>query len=93
MSKVGWALIGVLVVTQLAFALELLELASLVKRVQGIEEKTAMVKNQTALMALENERLKADYYRIMSTNPFTLTEEEARGIIKSGVRKSEGEER
>lgn len=93
MSKVGWALIGVLAVTQMAFALELLELASLVKRVQGIEEKTAMVKNQTALLALENERIRANYYRIMSTSPFTLTEEEARGIIKSGVRKSEEEER
>lgn len=86
MGKIVWAVLAVLAVMQLVFAFELMELSSLVRRVQDIEEKTAMVKNQTALMALENERLKADYYRIMSTNPFTLTEEEARGIIKSGVR-------
>ena len=86
MSKVGWALIGVLVVTQLAFALELLELSSLFKRIASIDEKTAIVKNEAAVKALETERIRAAYYRVLVTSPFKLTEEEARGIIRNGVK-------
>lgn len=86
MGKVGWALIGVLVVTQLAFALELMELSSLFKRIASIDEKTAIVKNEAAVKALETERIRATYYRVLVTSPFKLTEEEARGIIRSGVK-------
>lgn len=91
MSKIGWALVAVLVTVQLAFAMELLELASLVKRVQGIEIKTAMMKNEAAALALESERMRNNYYRIYSISPFVLTEEEARGIIQSGARNPPGE--
>lgn len=91
MSKIGWALVAVLATAQLAFAMELLELASLVKRVQGIEIKTAMMKNEAAALALESERIRREFYRVYSTSPFVLTEEEARGIIRSGARKPQGE--
>ena len=89
MGKVGWALVAVLAATQLAFAMELLELASLVKRTQGIEAKTAMMKNEAAALALESERIRNNFYRVYSTSPFVLTEEEARGIIRSGARRKQ----
>ena len=86
MNKVGWAIIGVLAACQLAFAIELMELSSLFRRIASIDEKTAVVKNETALKALETERIRATYYRVLVTSPFKLTEEEARGIIRSGVK-------
>lgn len=86
MGKVGWALIGVLAATQLAFAIELMELSSLFKRIASIDEKTAIVKNEAAVKALETERIRATYYRVLVTSPFKLTEEEARGIIRSGIK-------
>lgn len=86
MSKIGWVVVLTLVVMQMVFAFELMELSSLVRRVQDIEEKTAIVKNEAALKALETERIRNNYYRVLASNPFTLTEEEARGIIKSGAR-------
>lgn len=92
MTKVWWAIIAVLVAMQLIFALELMELSSVVKKIASIDEKTAIVKNEAALKQLESERIRATYYRVLAANPFTLNEEEARGIIRSGVRKSEGGE-
>lgn len=86
MKSVGWAIIGVLVVTQLAFAIELIELSSLFKRIASIDEKTAIVKNEAAVKALETERIRATYYRVLVTSPFKLTEEEAKGIIRRGVK-------
>lgn len=86
MSKIGWAIILTLVVMQLAFALELIELSSLMKRVASIDEKTAIIKNEAAVKSLETERIRATYYRVLATSPFKLTEEEARGIIRSGVK-------
>lgn len=86
MKSVGWTIIGVLVVTQLAFAIELIELSSLFKRIASIDEKTAIVKNEAAVKALETERIRATYYRVLVTSPFKLTEEEAKGIIRRGVK-------
>lgn len=86
MGKVGWAVIFVLVVMQLMFALELMELSSLFKRIASIDEKTAIIKNEAAVKALETERIRNTYYRVLVTSPFKLTEEEARGIIRSGVK-------
>ena len=91
MGKVGWALIGVLAASQLALSMEFLELAALVKRVQSVELKTAMMRNEAAALALESERMRHEFYRVYSTSPFVLTEEEARGIIRSGERKPQGE--
>lgn len=91
MNKIGWAAITILVIMQLAFAFELMELSSLMKRTASIDEKTAIVKNETAVKALETERIRNTYYRVLVTSPFKLTEEEARGIIRSGVRKEEQE--
>ncbi len=87
MSKIGWVVVLTLVVMQLAFAFELMELSSLMKRIASIDEKTAIVKNEVAVKALETERIRATYYRVLVTSPFKLTEEEARGIIRNGVRK------
>lgn len=95
MSKDGWvlkilmALIAVLVVTQLALAMEVLEAVSIIKRISGIDERTAMLKNEAAVMALESERIRNNFYRVYSTSPFVLTEEEARGIIRSGVKRED----
>lgn len=86
MSKVGWVIVLTLVVMQMIFALELMELSSVMKRIASIDEKTAIVKNELALKQLEAERIRANYYRVLSTSPFKLTEEEAMGIIRSGVK-------
>lgn len=86
MKQVGWAIIGVLAATQLAFAIELMELSSLFKRIASIDEKTAIIKNEAATKALETERIRETYYRVLVTSPFKLTEEEARGIIRSGIK-------
>lgn len=95
MSKDGWvlkilmALIAVLVVTQLALAMEVLEAVSIINQISGIDEKTAMLKNEAAVMALESERIRNNFYRVYSTSPFVLTEEEARGIIRRGVKRED----
>ena len=82
MSKIGWAVIAILVAMQLIFALELMELSSLMKKVASIDEKTAMIRNEAAVKELETERIRNVYYRALATGPFRLTEEEAKGIIK-----------
>lgn len=89
MSKVGWALVAVLAATQLVFAVELMELSSLMRRVQSIDEKTAMMKNEAAAKALETERIRNTYYRVVMNNgPFTLSEETMREIIQAGVKEA-----
>lgn len=65
MSKIGWAIIGVLIATQLAFAIELMELSSLMKRVASIDEKTAMMRNEAAAKDLESEKIRNAYYRAL----------------------------
>lgn len=89
MSKIGWVVVLTLVVMQLVFAIELMELSSLFKRVASIDEKTAIIKNEAAAKALETERIRETYYRVLVTSPFKLTEEEARGIIRSGVKEEQ----
>lgn len=89
MSKIGWVVVLTLVVMQLVFAIELMELSSLFKRIASIDEKTAIIKNEAAVKALETERIRENYYRVLVTSPFKLTEEEARGIIRSGVKEEQ----
>ena len=86
MSKIGWVVVLTLVVMQLVFAIELMELSSLFKRIASIDEKTAIIKNEAAAKALQTERIRENYYRVLVTSPFKLTEEEAKGIIRSGVK-------
>lgn len=86
MKGIGWVLIGVLVVCQLAFALELMELASIVKRIASIDIETAMVKNAAANKELENERIRNTYYRVLVNGPFVLKEETVDKIIREGVK-------
>lgn len=86
MNKVGWAIIGVLAATQLAFAIELMELSSLFRRIASIDEKTAMVKNATANKELENERIRNTYYRVLVNGPFVVNEETVDKIIREGVK-------
>lgn len=78
MKGIGWALLGLMAVLQICMALEIMELSSLFKRIASIDEKTAIVKNEAAVKALETERIRATYYRVLVTSPFKLTEEEAR---------------
>lgn len=87
MGKVVWAFIVVLAIVQMAIGFELLDLCSIIKRTASIDEQTAIIKQEAANKSLESERIRANYYRVLSTSPFKLTEEEAKGIIKSGVRK------
>lgn len=86
MNKIGWIVVLLLVIMQFIFALELIELASLMKRVASIDEETAMMKNEAAAKSLESERIRANYYRMLVTNPFNLTEEEVGEIIKNGIK-------
>lgn len=89
MSKIGWAVIGLLAAVQIATAIELMELSSLIKHVASIDEKTAIIKNEAAIKELESERIRNTYYRVLAAGPFKVTEEEAKGIIRSGVKKEE----
>ena len=89
MSKIGWVVVLTLVVMQLIFAIELMELSSLFKRIASIDEKTAIIKNEAAAKALETERIRENYYRVLVTSPFKLTEEEAKGIIRNGVKEEQ----
>ena len=84
-----WVAVAALAAVQIACALELAEMSSILKKVASIDEKTAALKNEAAVLELETERSRNNYYRILSTSPFKLTEEEARGIIRSGVRPQE----
>lgn len=86
MSKVGWILVGLLAALQVLTMAELLELSAAVKRTASIDEETALIRNEAALKELESERVRNTYYRVMATSPFKLTEEEARGIVRSGVK-------
>jgi len=86
MNKIGWIVVLLLVIMQFIFALELIELASLMKRTASIDEETAMMRNEAAAKSLESERIRANYYRTLTTNPFNLTEEEVGEIIKNGVK-------
>lgn len=65
MSRLWWALIIVLIVTQLAFAVELMELASFMRRIGSIDEKTAIMRNEAAAKDLESERIRNTYYRAL----------------------------
>lgn len=90
MGKVGWALIGVLVVTQLAFALELMELSSLFKRVASVDMQTAMLNNEAAANRLESEKQRRVYYEtLVNAGLFDrsfIDEDEARDIVRQGVK-------
>lgn len=86
MKGIGWVLVGLLAAAQIATAVELMELSSIVRQTASIDKETAMIRNETAVKALESERVRATYYRVLVTSPFKLTEEEARGIIRNGVK-------
>lgn len=90
MKGIGWALIGVLVVTQLAFAIELMELASIVKRVQSVDMQTAMLNNEAAANRLESEKQRRLYYEtLVNAGLFDrsfIDENEARDIVRQGVK-------
>lgn len=90
MKGIGWALIVVLVVTQLAFAIELMELASIVKRVQSVDMQTAMLNNEAAANRLESEKQRRLYYEtLVNAGLFDrsfIDENEARDIVRQGVK-------
>lgn len=90
MGKVVWALIGVLVVTQLAFALELMELSSLFKRIASVDMQTAMLNNEAAVNRLESEKQRRIYYEtLVNAGLFDKTfidENEVRDIVHQGVK-------
>ena len=90
MKGIGWALIGVLVVTQLAFAIELMELANIVKRVQSVDMQTAMLNNEVAANRLESEKQRRLYYEtLVNAGLFDrsfIDENEARDIVRQGVK-------
>lgn len=90
MKGIGWALIGVLVATQLAFAIELMELASIVKRVQSVDMATAMLNNEAAANRLESEKQRRVYYEtLVNAGLFDrsfIDEDEARDIVRQGAK-------
>ena len=90
MKGIGWALIGVLTITQLVFAIELMELASIVKRVQSVDMQTAMLNNEAAANRLESEKQRRIYYEtLVNAGLFDrsfIDENEARDIVRQGVK-------
>lgn len=90
MRGIGWAIIGVLVATQLAFAVELMELSSLFKRIASIDEKTAIMKNEAARHHLESEKQRHVYYEtLVNAGLFDrsfIDEDAAREIVRQGVK-------
>lgn len=96
MSKDGWvlkilmALIAVLVVTQLALAMEVLEAVSIIKQISGIDEKTAILNNEAAANRLESEKQRRVYYEtLVNAGLFDrsfIDEDEARDIVRQGAK-------
>lgn len=90
MKGIGWALIGVLTITQLVFAIELMELASIVKRVQSVDMQTAMLNNEAAANRLESEKQRRVYYEtLVNAGLFDrsfIDEDEARDIVRQGIK-------
>lgn len=90
MKGIGWALIGVLTITQLVFAIELMELASIVKRVQSVDMQTAMLNNEAAANRLESEKQRRIYYEtLVNAGLFDrsfIDEDEARDIVRQGIK-------
>lgn len=90
MSKIGWVVVLTLVVMQMIFALELMELSSLFKRVASIDEKTAMLNNEAASHRLESEKQRRIYYEtLVNIGIFDrsfIDEDEARDIVRQGIK-------
>lgn len=90
MSKIGWVVVLTLVVMQMVFAFELMELSSLMKRIASIDEKTAMLNNESAVNHLESEKQKRIYYEtLVNIGIFDrsfIDEDEARDIVRQGVK-------
>lgn len=90
MSKIGWVVVLTLVVMQMVFAFELMELSSLMKRIASIDEKTAMLNNESAVNHLESEKQKRIYYEtLVNIGLFDrafIDEDEARDIVRQGVK-------
>jgi len=92
MKGIGWAIIGVLVATQLAFAVELMELSSLFKRVTSVDMATAMLNNEAAANRLESEKQRRMYYEtLVNAGLFDksfIDENEARDIVRQGIKEN-----
>ena len=65
MKGIGWALLGLMAVLQICMALEIMKLSSTLKRVASIDERTALVKEEAALLELQNERTRHNYYKAL----------------------------
>lgn len=90
MKGIGWVLVGLLAAAQLTFAIELMELSSLVKRIASIDEKTAMLNNEAAANRLESEKQRRIYYETLVNvgifNRSFIDEDAARDIVRQGVK-------
>lgn len=90
MNKIGWVVVLTLVVMQMVFALELMELASIVKRIASVDMQTAMLNNEAASHRLESEKQKRIYYEtLVNIGIFDrsfIDEDEAREIVRQGVK-------
>lgn len=89
-GSMGKVVLAVLVVCQLAFALELMELASIVKRIASVDMQTAMLNNEAASHRLESEKQRRIYYEtLVNIGIFDrsfIDESEAREIVRQGVK-------
>lgn len=90
MSKVGWVVVLTLVVMQMIFALELMELSSLFKRIASVDMATAMLNNEAARHHLESEKQRRVYYEtLVNAGLFDrsfIDEDETRDIVRQGVK-------
>lgn len=86
MAKIGWALVLLLLVMQAVVFVQLYESNQTIARVLELDEETAILKNQAALLEVQNERIRHNYYKVLEGGPLVLTEEQVADIIKQGVK-------
>lgn len=65
MSRIGWVMVLLLLILQIGMALELYDLSASMKRIQSIDEETAMMRNEAAAKSLESEKVRYNYYRVL----------------------------
>ena len=86
MAKVGWVLVLLLIILQALTLVQLFEDRDCVARILALNEEAAMLKHEAALLEVQNERARHNYYKVLEGRPLVLTEEQVAEIIKQGVK-------
>ena len=87
MARLGWVLVLLLIILQAITLVQLFEDRQIVARVLELNEQAALLKHEAALLEVQNERIRHNYYRTLEGRPLVLTEEQVAEIIKQGVKR------